>query len=111
MTLNPPLGPRNEYNESVSVKVSEEPIPLLKVAEKQHPEISCIKDINYYEEMVNHLPWHYYNEFECNCLKCDPKRWGKNLNEEKVMSVLERTLNKLVLAFSSILWTFLFNKS
>ena len=77
MTLTPPLGVRKEQNESVLVKVSEEAIPLIKVAEKQDPEVSCIKDITDYQEMVNHLAWHYYNEFECNCLKCDPKRWEK----------------------------------
>ena len=73
LTLTPPLEARKEQNESVSVKVSEEAIPLIKVAEKQDPEVSCIKDITDYQEMVNHLAWHYYNEFECKCLTCDPK--------------------------------------
>ena len=38
LTLTPPLGPRNEHRESVSVKVSEESLPLLKVDEEQDPE-------------------------------------------------------------------------
>ena len=78
LTLTSPLGARKEQNESVSVRVSEEAIRLITVAEKQDPEVSCINVIPDYEEMVNHLAWHYYNEFKCNCLKWDPKRWKKS---------------------------------
>ena len=77
LTLTPPHGPRNDENKTVTKEESEQPIPLLKEAENLDLEVTCLKQISEYKELVKYLARVRYIEFECECSACDPKHWER----------------------------------
>ena len=77
LTLTPPHGPRTNENKTVTQKESEEPIPLLEEAEKLDLEVTCLKRIIEYKELVKYLAKVRYIEFECDCSSCNPKHWER----------------------------------
>ena len=73
LTLTLPHGPRTNENKTVTQKESEEPIPLQEESEKLDLEVTCLKRIIEYKDLVKYLVKVRYIEFEYDCSSCNPK--------------------------------------